>query len=163
MAGSKLPRILASKICKTWKIITRGNSNVFRGYAIVFVANSRKYLFVFGDFARPFLPKRLCLATFYTLSPWNEHLDLNWIIRLMRISAVQLPSPREKGVLVWCWESSSPHRRMEELFHVFHRCYSYPQMYYALLFHVFLLFSNVLTSNCILRPTVLSRETSVKI
>ena len=102
-----------------------------------------------------FCPKRLCLATLYTLGPWYEHIDLDWSIRLMRNSAVQLPSPREKGVLVWCWQSSSPLGRMEELFHVFHRCYSYPQMYYALLFHVLLLFSNVLTSNCILCPTVL--------
>ena len=141
MAGSKLPRILASQICKTWKIILRGKSNVYRVYTIVCVANSREYLFVFGDFVRPFFcPKRICLATLYTLGTQTEHLNLNWTIRLMRISAVQLPSPREKGVLVWCWESSSPHRRMEELFHVFHRCYSYPQMYYALLFHVLLVF-----------------------
>ena len=141
MAGSKLPRILASQICKTWKIIPRGKSNVYRVYTIVCVANSRKYfLYLVTLRGLFFAQKRLCLATLYTLGPWYEHIDLDWSIRLMRNSAVQLPSPREKGVLVWCWQSSSPLGRMEELFHVFHRCYSYPPMYYALLFHVLLVF-----------------------
>ena len=42
---------------------------MYRVYAIVCLTNSRKYLFVFGDFARPFLPKKVMFG--YPLHLWT--------------------------------------------------------------------------------------------